>query len=197
MIEPQKVVLIPGLLETHFAMWSLRRSLSRHCEHTEYWRDRVLFRNVQASVDRLADVIQGDVDQHGPIGIVTHSFGDWIARAAIAQSTRHRVTALVSIAPVMRAGLLPTIGYALTGNLAPEIEIIKNRDKASANLDCDSRVRRLVIWAHVDESLRQVPLDKIRNLEVKRIWGTHLSIIWQPNTLRLVSDFLFASTTIR
>ena len=145
-------------------------------------------------MDRLANAIAGDADTHGPIGMVTHSFGDWVARAAIAKSPQHRVRAMVSLAPVMRAGFLPSLLYALTGNLVPEIEIIMDRKKASANLDCDDRVRRLVVWSHFDESLRSVPLDHVPNLVVQRVYGTHLSMAWQPNIIRLVNRFLFSNS---
>ena len=171
-------------------MWPLRRSLRHHCDRVDCWRDRIVFRDLQASVDRVANEISGDAAQQGTVAIVTHSFGDWIARAAIAQSPNHRVKSLVSLAPVMRAGFLPMVAYGLTGNLVPEIKVIMNSAAASANLDCDDRVRRLVIWSRFDESLRQVALDGINNLEVERVWATHLSIPWQPNTRRLTSNFL-------
>ena len=142
------------------------------------------------SINALAAAIAGDADQEGEIGIVTHSFGDWIARAAIARSLCHRVTAMVSLAPVMRAGFLTTLLYGLTGNMIPEIRVIMNRNTASANLDCDDRIRRLVIWSRFEESLRSVPLEGIQNLQVQRIWATHFSITWQSNVTRVVHQFM-------
>lgn len=187
---PRRLILIPGLFEPRFAFLPLKRSLATKVDRVECWRDRIAFRSVEDSVDRLADTIAGNVDDQGTIGIVTHSFGDWVARAAIAKSRDHRVTAMVSLTPVMRAGFLPSLLYGLTGNLIPEIKIIMNRDRASANLDCDDRIRRLVIWSRFDESLRRVRLDHVRNLQVERVWATHFSIAWQPNVIRAVNRFL-------
>lgn len=187
---PSRLILIPGLFEPRFAFLPLKRALAEKVDHVECWRDRIAFRSVEDSVNRLADTIAENGDDRGTIGIVTHSFGDWVARAAIAKSQSHRVTAMVSLTPVIRAGFLPSLLYGLTGNLVPEIKVIMNRDRASANLDCDDRVRRLVIWSRFDESLRPVPLDHVRNLQVERVWATHFSIPWQPNVIRIVSRYL-------
>ncbi|TWU49411.1 esterase/lipase family protein [Rubripirellula reticaptiva] len=189
---PERVILIPGLLEPRPFLWPLQGSLARHGFRAECWRDRVVFRNLERSVDRLSAAIAGDANQDGSIGIVTHSFGDWVARAAIAKSRRHRVTAMVSLAPVMRAGFFPSLLYGVTWNLIPEIKIIMNRVDASANLDCDDRVRRLVVWSRFDESLRSVSLDHVRNLQVRRVFATHLTIVCQPNVLKLTRQFLLS-----
>ena len=190
----RQVILIPGLFEPRFALAGLRYSLAKHCGQVEYWRDRLAFRSVETSISRLGEVIAGDPFQSGSIALVTHSFGDWIARASIARASNHRVGALVSLAPVMRAGFLPGLLYGMTGNLVPEIEVIMDQAKASADLDCDDRIRRLVIWSRFDESVRRVPLDHIHNLEVQRVIATHFSIAWQPHVVRLVNEFVFRVT---
>jgi hypothetical protein len=186
-----RLILVPGLLELGHAFIPLQRSLRRHEVLVEQWRDRIVFRSLEDSVSRLADTISGDSNSDGAIGIVTHSFGDWVARAAIAQCSKHRVRAMVSLAPVMRTGFLPSVLYLVSGNLIPEIKVIMNKEKASANLDCDSRMRRLVIWSRFDECLRSIPLDHLHNIEVQRVYGTHLSIPWQPNVISRVHEFLY------
>lgn len=190
----QEILLVPGLFEPRFALWPLRRALQSHCEHFEYWRDRLAFRQLDASVDRMAERIAGDSGQQGPIGIVTHSFGDWVARAAIARQPNHRVTTLVSLAPVMRAGFLANTAYALTGKLIPEVAVVNDPERASANLDCDPNIRRMVVWARFDESLRSIDLTHVKNVLTKRVLATHISIAVQPNVLRMVKDYLFAES---
>ncbi len=186
----RELILIPGLLEPHFAFFPLKRSLKRCGEQVHCWPDRLVFRSLDASVDRLVEAIAGDPTQLGEIAIVTHSFGDWIARAALAKSARHRVTAMVSLTPVMRAGFLPSLLYGVSGNLIPEIRVIMNSELAAAHLDCCQSARRLVVWSRFDESLRAIPLDHLSNVQVQRVWATHMSIVWQPNVIRLVNDFL-------
>ncbi|TWT54711.1 hypothetical protein Pla22_23620 [Rubripirellula amarantea] len=191
---PRSVILIPGLFEPSIALLPLQISMQTHAETIERWHDRIAFRSFEKSVSRLADAIAGDPDELGSIGLVTHSFGDWVARAAIAKSSHHRVRSMVSLAPVMRSGFLSWLAYALTWKLIPEIKVIMDRELACANLNCDQRVRRLVIWSHFDESLRQMPLDQVPNVRVEKVWATHLSIAWQPRVLRLAKNFLFFPT---
>tara|TARA_R110002049_G_scaffold182485_2_gene350372 strand:+ start:113435 stop:113971 length:537 start_codon:yes stop_codon:yes gene_type:complete len=172
-------------------MLPLRSCLSTKCNEVEIWRDRLAFRKLDSSVDRLATRIAGDPGDDQAIGIVTHSFGDWVARAALAKQKTHRVGALVSIAPVMRAGFLPTLAYLLTGNLIPEIAVILDRNQASANIDCDPNLRRMVVWSKFDESLRRVDLAKYKNIQTRDVAATHLTIVLQRNVHRLVNDCLF------
>ena len=195
--RPDRLILVPGLLEPSFAFLPLRRCVKNDVASVECWRDRIIFRSLQSSVDRLADAIAGDADSGESVGIVTHSFGDWVARAAIAKSRHHRVVALASLAPVMRAGFLPTLLYGVSGNMIPEIEIIMNREKASANLNCDERLRRLVVWSRFDESLRSISLAHVQNVQVQRVCASHISIVWQPNVLRLVKRFLFGPVKVQ
>ncbi len=197
MTLPNRVILIPGLLEPRLGMFPLWMALRSDIERVEFWRDRIAFRNVEASVDRLAGEIAGDAAKQDGISLVTHSFGDWVARAAIARSPSHRVVSMVSLAPVMRSGFFPTLAYAATCNLIPEIKIIMDRVNASANLNCDPKLRRLVIWSRFDESLRSIALDHIPNLRVERVFATHLTIGWQPNVLKLVTDFCVPSSDAR
>jgi hypothetical protein len=154
----------------------------------EYFPDRYIFRNIQCSINRLADRIDGD-NQGQSIAIVTHSFGDWVARQAIAQVSSHNVAALASVAPVMRSGLVPFGLRLVSGNLIPEVKIITNRQRAAANLNLGDQVRRLVIWAKVDECVRCVPLDHLA--KVQHVTATHLTVILQSNVLRMVEEFIF------
>jgi pimeloyl-ACP methyl ester carboxylesterase len=186
----RRIILVPGLLEPRIALWPLKRVLQKRCERVECFPDRIAFRKLDDSVDRLADMLH-EGDQEGSIGIVTHSFGDWVARQAIARTPEHRVTALVSVAPAMRAGLFLYGLHLLSGNLIPEVAVIMDAGKASANLDCDDHVRRLVIWAKADECVLSIDLDHIRRIQVLRVLATHLSVILQPNVWKLIENNLF------
>jgi pimeloyl-ACP methyl ester carboxylesterase len=142
----------------------------------------------------MADRISGDPCVDGPIGLVTHSFGDWVARAAVAEQPNHRVRTLVSLAPVIRAGFLARVAHALTGDLIPEIAVVMDAKRASANLDCDPRIRRMVVWSRFDESVRSVDLDQFTNIVTWHVTATHLTIALQPNVHRLVREFMFPSS---
>jgi len=186
----QEILLIPGLFEPCLALWPLGASLRSQCGQVACWRDRLAFRQLETSVKRMADRIAGDPRVDGPIGIVTHSFGDWVARAALAKQPNHRVRTLVSLAPVIRAGFLAGVAHALTGNLIPEVAIVMDANRASTNLDCDRRIRRMVVWSRFDESVQSVDLDQYRHIVTRRVIATHLTIALQPNVHRLVRDFM-------
>jgi hypothetical protein len=187
------VILVPGLLEPHFAFWPLRHRLRRPGVRVDFFADRLAFRKIDDSIGRLTELIEAGPNDRS-IGVVTHSFGDWVARQAIAQASNSRVSALVSVAPVMRAGFLPAVVQLVSGNLIPEIKIIMDRDEAAKNIDCDDSVARLVLWARFDECLRSVDLDRIRNLESQQVVATHLSIVLQPNVISRIESFLFPSS---
>lgn len=185
-----RVLLIPGLMEPRLAMLPLRLRLRRSCSRVEVWRDCYMFRNLEATVTRLAELIDARADS-APIAIVTHSFGDWVARQAIARTSRHRVAALVSLTPVMARGCLTTALYYLGGALIPELAIIVDHQRARAALNCDPNLSRMVIWAASDWGVRPIDLSGLPNTQVHRVTATHLSIVLQPNVHRMIEQFLF------
>lgn len=186
-----RILLIPGLLEPRLAMCPLQYRLRKHFEHVEVWRDRYIFRNVDASVARLSDWIRDDCSEKS-LAIVTHSFGDWIARQAIAQTPNHRVAALASIAPVMRSGCIVNAIHYAGGDFIPEIAIIADSERASENLNCDPSVRRLVVWAKFDIGVRTINLSHLSHINTRRVAATHLSVIMQPNVHAMIEQFLLA-----
>ncbi|KAA5542566.1 hypothetical protein FYK55_13580 [Roseiconus nitratireducens] len=191
-----RIILVPGLFEPRVAFAPLRHRLRRNCRRVEYFPDRVAFRSLEQSVQRMINLIR-PTDDDDAIGIVTHSFGDWVTRQALARSEDHAVTRLVSVAPVMRSGLIPIALHACSGNLIPEIRVMMDSSQAAANLDCGrtagggDRVKRLVIWAKADESVRPVSLEHLSGIRVERVAATHLTVIIQPNVLKMIERFLF------
>lgn len=184
-----RVLLIPGLLELRLAMLPLQHRLAKRWENVEIWRDRYIFRDVDASVARLSDWIRDDGSEKN-LAIVTHSFGDWLARRAIAQTPRHRVVALASIAPVFRSGCVINAIHWMGGDFIPEIKIISDSTVAAENADCDREVRRLVVWAKIDWAVRPVDLSHLRHIERDMVRATHLSVIMQPNVHTKIERFL-------
>lgn len=193
-VSIDRVLLIPGLLELRLAMLPLSHRLATQWENVEIWRDRYIFRDVDASVARLCDWIRDDGSEKN-LAIVTHSFGDWLARRAIAQTPDHRVVALASIAPVMHSGcVIDAIHYA-GGDFIPEIKIIADSDVAAENLDFDRAVRRIVIWARVDLAVREINLHHLPHVTTKNVLATHLSVILQPNVHTTIERFLLGRIT--
>ncbi|WP_372716482.1 hypothetical protein [Novipirellula sp.] len=191
----EKVLLIPGFCEPAVFLWPLKLSLQQSCDNVQLWSDRMIFRNLEKSVARLSSELQSQ-SSSGSIALVTHSFGDWVARRAIAASRSHHVSALVSIAPVMQAGIVPDLLHLATGNLIPEVAVMGDPVRANCDASVEGRVRRLVIWASMDLYVRPVEIDEHPNASVHHLVGSHLTVAMQPNSLRLISQFLFPASGI-
>ena len=114
----RRIILVPGLFEPRSVFWPLKWMLNRRCEHVEVFRDRRAIRDVDESVRRLAGML-AESSEDRSVALVTHSFGDWVARQAVARTAQPHVDALVSIAPVMRAGLFAKGLHVVSGNLIP------------------------------------------------------------------------------
>lgn len=188
-----RVLLIPGLMEPRMAMLPLRQRLRKRGLQADIWRDCYAFRNVQWSINALLEQIDTQSGSTS-IAIITHSFGDWVARKAISRADNHRVGALVSLAPVMARGCIPTAMHYVGGDFIPEIRIIADREQAPAALNCDPGLRRLVLWAAIDLAVRSIDLSDLPNTEVQRVAATHLSIVLQPGVHRMIERFLFPVT---
>ncbi|GAA5505801.1 hypothetical protein [Novipirellula caenicola] len=191
-----KVLLIPGFCEPPLFLWPLKLALQRHCDDVQLWPDRLIFRDLEESVARLQRTLQ-EHQSGGAIALVTHSFGDWVARRAITASRSHQVSSLVSIAPVMQAGLVPDLLHHATGDVIPEVAVMGDPVRANCDADVDASVRRLVIWASMDLYVRPVEIDEHPNATVHHLIGSHLTVAMQPNSLRLISQFLFPASDIR
>lgn len=189
----RSVLLVPGLFEPPLALYPLRNALAKAFPRVTVWRDRWVFRNLDRSVQRIADAISSDAiagEGAKDMAIVTHSFGDWVVRQAIARCTHHRVAALVSIAPAMRAGFLSRLGYLISWKLTPELTVINDRHRVAECLDCDSDLQRLVLWARFDESLRQVALPPSLHTQTECVTATHLTIVLQADVQRRTVKFI-------
>lgn len=195
-----RILLIPGLLEPRSAFWPLKLRLQRFPLEVEIWRDRYIFRDTEASIERLAQRIS-DPSSSTRYGLITHSFGDWVARQAIMRTPAHRVDALVSLAPVMRCGIIPGAIHLVSGDLVPEIAIIANPELASKSLRCGSKfdearslaipqLRRMIVWAAIDLGVRRIDLSHLTDVVVHQVPATHLSVVLQANVHQMIENFL-------
>lgn len=189
-----RVIVVPGLLEPCAALFPLKRLLRKHCPRVDCFRDRLAFRDLDRSVDRLSEMLCDDVpgEPGDSIALVTHSFGDWVARNAIGRTPQHRVHTLISITPALRPGPLLHLLRFASGNLLPEVRVIMDAPRAAANIDCNAVPRRIVIWAKADACVRPIDLAGIREIEIQHFLATHLTVILQPNVLKMIERCVFS-----
>ena len=171
-------------------MLPIKLSLRNTARSVEIWRDDLVFRTLDQSVDRLRVAIEQHAQEGKSLAIVTHSFGDWVVRQALAGISHHQVDALVSVAPVLAASPLARVLNVVGGRGISEVPVMADALRAAENSVLDPKIRRLVIWAAVDAWVQRATIADATNLDVSRFWATHLSVIMQPNVHRLVREFL-------
>ena len=164
-------------------MRGLRRALHRDGFDAEVWTGAVVFGDSGLSVERLRARL---ADELPGLGVVTHSFGDWLLRQAIATDPV-TVTSLVSLVPVMASSRAAKLAMPV-GRRIPGIGVIASDRQAAGNLDVPPQLDRLVVWARFDPWVRQVPVTA-RNTRTVVVNATHNSLLWQPRVHRLVSDY--------
>ncbi len=181
-----RIILIRGLVEPQCVFWPLRRVLKKHCGRVDIFRDRILLRNTEASIERLSRLIVPEKSDD-TVGIVSHSFGDWIARQAIARTPDHGVRRLISVTPALELGWLTAAFHLATGGVVPELKIIADRQLARANLELEPSLRRTVIWSKIDCCVRPIALAHVAGVDVFDVWATHMTAVMQPNVVRLIA----------
>jgi len=188
--EPASVLLIPGFCEPRSLLWPLALSVRRQAAHVHIWRDRYLFRSFSDGVQRLGNVLQASEERSTPLVVVTHSFGDWMLRQALAGLPTHRVIGVVSLAPVMQSLPLARLARYAGLGIVPEVPVMSDAVRASEHLQCLADLDHLVVWASLDWLVPPADLPKSDQREIRRVVATHLSIVLQPNTYAIVGEFL-------
>ncbi|WP_283435059.1 hypothetical protein [Neorhodopirellula lusitana] len=188
----KRVILVSGLLEPRCLFWPLKQMLLKQHSRIDIFNDRVVMRDTRESVQRLGKLIRPE-GLDDSVGIVSHSFGDWVSRQAIANTPDHCVRQLVSVTPGLKLGLITAGLHMATLGCIPELNILSDPDSAFLNLDLDdrlpldNRVRRTVIWSRIDECVRKVSLEAVPSIEVLDVWATHLTAVLQPNVMRMIA----------
>lgn len=185
----RRVLLVPGLFEPRWLLLPMKLALGRQDRTVEIWRDHLACRSLEQSVDRLRIAIMQQQDTDGSIGIVTHSFGDWVVRQAVAGLPQHSIEAIVSVTPVVTASSFGKLLHRLVGDRVSEASVMADSSFAAQNIAMDVSIRRLVIWAAFDLFVKRIDLPSTENLDVHRCLATHLSTVVQPNVHRLIRDF--------
>lgn len=185
-----RILILGGFCEPLWLLAPVRSALSGCADSVEVWRDVVVHRELDRSIGRLRDALAQQPSDGGGTAVLSHSFGDWVVRQALADFADPPISALVSVAPLMGVSpiglLLRTLGC---GRIA-EVPVMTNAACAARGTRLDPRIRRLVIWAHLDLWVRPVTLLPADNLSVQHYWATHLSIILQPNVHQRIRRFL-------
>lgn len=185
----RRVLVVPGFCEPRWLLLPMKLALVRQDRTVEIWRDYLVCRSLEQSTERLRTAILQHHEADGSIGIVTHSFGDWVVRQAISGLPQHCVEAIVSVTPVVAASSFGRLLHRLVGDRVSEAAVMADSVRAAQNISMDASIRRLVIWAAFDLFVKKIAMPAGENFDVHRCLATHLSSVLQPSVHRLIRDF--------
>ena len=187
---PGRVILVPGFTSPRWVLFPLYRYLRNRHEHVDLWDHPRVFSELDVTVNALAGKLRTESQAGRRIGLVSHSFGDWVARSALAEAGDVRISKLISITPVATRVPLARWIHWFSGRLIPEIRIMADEEKAGEHLVVSPAIEHIIFWARWDLIVRRPrpwPNPKTRH---RLLRGTHVSLAFQPNLWRAVAEEL-------
>jgi len=183
----ERILLVPGFMSPGWMFAPLHRALGDSFPSVEVWDHPTVFDEPARIVAALANELR---NANQRIGIVSHSFGDWIVRGAIAQSKTKDVGKLISICPVTTSVPTARLLRKVSLDVTPELQLMCDEFRSSASLDFNSSIDHLVLWATFDVFVFKPSPWPREETEHRSVLGTHNSILFQPNIWQVVRDFL-------
>ncbi len=194
----QKIILVPGFLSPR---WMLRPLYGHLKDQFAEFAEVVLWDHphILSEPFAVADELQSWLEREtggDNVALVTHSFGDWVARKAI-QSSAVEVDKLLSICPVIRAVPTARMFAALTRDLVPEVRVMADGKSAASYLELPQVRDHLVIWARWDFWIRRRDRWPRTETRQRTVNGFHNSVIFQPSVWKQAEVFLKSPASCR
>ncbi|WP_442506718.1 esterase/lipase family protein [Novipirellula sp. SH528] len=183
-------ILVPGFMSPAWMMWPLAHSLTNEVDSVVRWDYPRVFTDIEATIRSLASEIQSRRSHSQHLAIVTHSFGDWIARSALQRIEHHPPTRVVSICPVTTRIVVASFMSQLTRRVLPELSVMSNQSLAEVPLPSAPSITHRVIWASGELLVPRYIPDPHPSLKETTVLGMHNSVLWQPNLWRQVKKDL-------
>ncbi|WP_164100746.1 lipase family protein [Candidatus Laterigemmans baculatus] len=216
---PRKVLLIPGLFYPRWMLLPLRYTLRKKGFEAEIWDTTGVAAPLPKIVAELVDAIRGFASparqpdgiawqpdgiarqpdgiarQPAGVSLVTHSFGDWLARAALAEidgdgERPSGVDRIVSLVPVIAQSPAAQLAAPLFGRWLPPLEAMSDPKRAAQGLPLPAGIERKIIWARGDLLLRRAPPQTDARTREVYLWTTHNLLLADPRVHRMVGEFL-------
>lgn len=185
--RPDRVILIPGLFSPRWMLVPLATHLRRRFSEVLLWDDPRIFDELERSVRSVGSLLPTSASDSARVAVVSHSFGDWLIRAALQQRNGPPLMQLISISPVTT--VVPSIAWlprSITRRV-PELAVMADQQLASIPLQREQCMKQTVIWASIDLLVRrEQPFDHPERRQL-RVRGTHNSLVFQPSVWRLVA----------
>ena len=186
-MDDKTIYLIPGFMSPAWMMFPLQRYLGRRFRDVKRWDYPRVFSDLDATVDSLA--VRLDRHTDGSVGIVAHSFGDWMVRSALCRVAGRSVSSLLSVCPVVTSVAAAKLATRVTGKLIPELKVMSNSEHSEIHIPRHLNVRRSFIWARGEMLIDrgdEIPPDARQ----QTVLASHNSVLFQPNAWKLIRDEL-------
>jgi pimeloyl-ACP methyl ester carboxylesterase len=186
------VYLVPGFMSPAWMMVPLRWYLRRDLSDVRIWDYPRVFRDLDATLQQLA--FRLDAHEEESVAIVSHSFGDWIARSALHRMQGNAVASLVSVCPVVTSVAAAKFAQKISGDLVPELAVMASEDHSEVSIPDEMSIRRSMVWARGETLIRRD--EKMTgNERERRVFALHNSILFQPNGWKVIREELRAVTS--
>lgn len=169
------ILIVPGFMSPAWMLRPLASRLRGTYPSVVLWDYPRVFADVELNLAELS----AQLDHTNPHIVITHSYGDWMARAALGIS-EYRPQGMIAISPVVRSvPLIRALPNWLERNV-PEFVVMRNEQRAAVNLQPAMEQRRMIYWAR-GELLVDPNLPEHHRCRRQRFfWGTHNSLLFQP-----------------
>lgn len=190
----KRILLIPGLFYLRWTMMPLRRTLRKRGFDAEIWSAESRVVPLEHNVEQLAADISAFAADGRPLGLVTHSLGDWVARGALQQLPHGRVDRMVSLAPVMAASRAAWLAKPLFGRWLPAFATMSDPAHARQAIPLPPWIAHLIIWPRLNLVVTRVALEPDSPDLEMALWGTHTLMLVQPAVHRATCSFLASAS---
>jgi pimeloyl-ACP methyl ester carboxylesterase len=187
------VVFVPGLLSPPGLMKPITNAFSNRAAKATLWQHPTRTGPMSRNITALSGYLNQLASDRMPLALVGHSFGDWVIRHVL-DSLTENPTHIVSIGPVVHPPRGIRLARKIAGRRYAELNLLADHETLANPIELPPMVRHLVLWPSIDFWFRRGPYGSPQTLQ-RTIFGTHDSLLFQPNVRRLMDQF-FRSQTV-
>ena len=155
-------------------------------DHVVRWDYPRVFSDLNVVAESLARLLEETEDE---ISIVSHSFGDWVTRAALRKTNHRQFGRLVSVCPVTTAVPIVRRTRMISEKLTSELAVMASVDRAELSFPDHIDIERSIVWARGEVLVRKEAHDD-RVVRQRHVWASHNSVLFQPNGWEVIREEL-------
>ena len=183
-----EILIIPGMFSPAWVWIPFRRYLSDYFPSVSVWDHPHIFQNPEGVAELLSETVLEFKRLGREVLLVSHSYGDWIARRAICTHGAEPAC-LISLCPVLTAVPLARLARLLRVDIIPELRLLADAERSAEHCLIPDTIHRAILWASFELVVGK-PESLERRLETISLLATHNSVIFQPGVWKTVRNEL-------